>query len=37
TIAQLAAAIGSFEIVQAGSFSVKSLQDHALDRRAALA
>jgi carbamoyl-phosphate synthase large subunit len=37
TIAQLAAAIGSFEIVQAGSFSVKSLQDHALDRRAAFA
>ena len=37
TIAQLSAAIGSFEAVLAGPFSVKSLQEHALDRRAALA
>jgi carbamoyl-phosphate synthase large subunit len=37
TIAQLSAAIGSFEAVLAGPFSVKSLQDHALDRKAALA
>ncbi len=37
TIAQLSAAIGSFEIVQGERFKVKSLQDYALDRRAALA
>ena len=37
TIAQLSAAIGSFETVIAGPFSVKSLQEHALDRKAALA
>jgi carbamoyl-phosphate synthase large subunit len=37
TIAQLSAAIGSFEAVIAGPFSVKSLQDHAKDRRAAIA
>ena len=37
TIAQLSAAIGSFEAVLAGPFSVKSLQEHAQDRRAALA
>ena len=37
TIAQLSAAIGSFEAVIAGPFSVKSLQDHAIDRAAALA
>jgi carbamoyl-phosphate synthase large subunit len=37
TIAQLSAAIGSFEAVLAGPFSVKSLQEHANDRRAALA
>ena len=37
TIAQLSAAIGSFEAVIAGPFSVKSLQEHAKDRRAALA
>ena len=37
TIAQLSAAIGSFEAVLAGPFSVKSLQEHASDRRAALA
>ena len=37
TIAQLSAAIGSFEEVIAGPFSVKSLQDHAIDRAAALA
>ena len=36
TIAQLSAAIGSFEAVIAGQFSVKSLQDHAKDRKAAL-
>ena len=36
TIAQLSAAIGSFEAVIAGPFSVKSLQDHARDRKAAL-
>jgi carbamoyl-phosphate synthase large subunit len=37
TIAQLSAAIGSFEAVLAGPFNVKSLQEHALDRKAALA
>jgi len=37
TIAQLSAAIGSFETVIAGPFNVKSLQEHAADRRAALA
>ncbi len=37
TIAQLSAAIGSFETVQAGPFKVKSLQEHASDRKAALA
>ena len=37
TIAQLSAAIGSFEAVIAGPFSVKSLQEHASDRRAAIA
>lgn len=37
TIAQLSAAIGSFEEVIAGPFSVKSLQSHAVDRAAALA
>ncbi len=37
TIAQLSAAIGSFEAVIAGPFKVKSLQDHAADRAAALA
>ena len=37
TIAQLSAAIGSFETVQAGPFSVKSLQEHARERAAALA
>ena len=37
TIAQLSAAIGSFEAVIAGPFSVKSLQEHAKDRRAAIA
>jgi carbamoyl-phosphate synthase large subunit len=37
TIAQLSAAIGSFEEVIAGPFSVKSLQEHAKDREAALA
>jgi carbamoyl-phosphate synthase large subunit len=36
TIAQLSAAIGSFEAVIAGPFSVKSLQDHAKDRKEAL-
>jgi carbamoyl-phosphate synthase large subunit len=37
TIAQLSAAIGSFEAVIAGPFKVKSLQDHAAERAAALA
>ena len=37
TIAQLSAAIGSFETVIAGPFTVKSLQEHAEDRRKALA
>ena len=37
TIAQLSAAIGSFESVIAGPFDVRSLQEHAEDRRAALA
>jgi len=37
TIAQLSAAIGSFETVIAGPFGVKSLQEHAVDRKAALA
>jgi len=37
TIAQLSAAIGSFEAVLAGPFRVKSLQEHAIDRKAALA
>jgi carbamoyl-phosphate synthase large subunit len=37
TIAQLSAAIGSFEAVLAGPFHVKSLQEHAIDRKAALA
>lgn len=36
TIAQLSSAIGSFEAVAAGPFDVKSLQEHALDRKAAL-
>jgi carbamoyl-phosphate synthase large subunit len=37
TIAQLSAAIGSFETVIAGPFAVKTLQEHAIDRKAALA
>ncbi len=37
TIAQLSAAIGSFETVIAGPFQVRSLQEHAADRRALLA
>ena len=37
TIAQLSAAIGSFEKVISGPFEVKSLQEHALDRRNLLA
>lgn len=37
TIAQLSAAIGSFETVIAGDFNVRSLQEHAEDRREALA
>ncbi len=37
TIAQLSAAIGSFETVIAGPFGVRSLQEHAADRRALLA
>lgn len=37
TIAQLSAAIGSFETVIAGPFKVRSLQEHAEDRRVAIA
>ena len=37
TIAQLSAAIGSFESVIAGPFKVKSLQEHAADRATAIA
>ena len=37
TIAQLSAAIGSFEAVIAGPFTVRSLQDYAKDRAVALA
>ena len=37
TIAQLSSAIGSFESVIAGPFAVRSLQEYAQDRRAALA
>jgi carbamoyl-phosphate synthase large subunit len=37
TITQISAAIGSFEQVIAGPFKVKSLQEHAKDRRASLA
>ena len=37
TIAQLSAAIGSFEAVKQGGFDVKSLQEHAKDRAVALA
>lgn len=37
TIAQLSAAIGSFETVIAGPFNVKSLQEHADHRKASLA
>ena len=34
TVAQLSAAIGSFEVVREGKFRVKSLQEHSLDRQA---
>ena len=37
TIAQLSAAIGSFEVVKAGSFKVKTLQEHARERAEAIA
>ena len=37
TIAQLSAAIGSFEVVRQGGFDVKSLQEHSKDRAVALA
>jgi carbamoyl-phosphate synthase large subunit len=37
TIAQLSAAIGSFEAIIAGPFRVKSLQEHAADRASSLA
>jgi carbamoyl-phosphate synthase large subunit len=37
TIAQLSAAIGSFEVVKAGPFKVKTLQEHARERAAAIA
>lgn len=36
TLAQLSSAIGSFESVIQGPFEVKSLQEHSLDRKAAL-
>jgi carbamoyl-phosphate synthase large subunit len=36
TLAQLSCAIGSFEAVIAGPFEVRSLQEHASDRKAAL-
>jgi carbamoyl-phosphate synthase large subunit len=36
TLAQLSCAIGSFEAVIAGPFDVRSLQEHAADRKAAL-
>jgi carbamoyl-phosphate synthase large subunit len=36
TLAQLSCAIGSFEAVIAGPFDVKSLQEHAANRKAAL-
>jgi carbamoyl-phosphate synthase large subunit len=34
TIAQLSAAIGSFEVIREGRFKVKPLQEYALDRKA---
>lgn len=34
TVAQLSAAIGSFEVVREGAFKVKSLQEHSISRRA---
>jgi carbamoyl-phosphate synthase large subunit len=34
TVAQLSAAIGSFEVVREGRFKVKSLQEHRLNRQA---
>ena len=37
TIAQLSAAIGSFEVVKSGPFDVKTLQQHAKERAAAIA
>ena len=37
TIAQLSAAIGSFEVVKAGPFKVKPLQDHARERAESIA
>jgi carbamoyl-phosphate synthase large subunit len=37
TVAQLSAAIGSFEVIREGRFQVKSLQEHARDRRALIA
>ncbi|MCF8528445.1 MAG: carbamoyl-phosphate synthase large subunit [Aquiluna sp.] len=36
TVAQLSAAIGSFEAVRLGRFNVKPLQEHAIDRQALL-
>ncbi|MEY4713805.1 MAG: carbamoyl-phosphate synthase large subunit [Actinomycetota bacterium] len=33
TVAQLSAAIGSFEVIREGRFNVKSLQEHSRDRR----
>ena len=37
TVAQLSAAIGSFEVIREGRFQVKSLQEHARDRRTLIA
>jgi carbamoyl-phosphate synthase large subunit len=36
TVAQLAAAIGSFEVIREGEFKVKPLQDHARERKVLL-
>ena len=36
TVAQMSAAIGSFEVVREGGFEVKSLQEYSADRRKAL-
>jgi carbamoyl-phosphate synthase large subunit len=36
TVAQMSAAIGSFEVVREGGFDVKSLQEHGADRKRAI-